>query len=171
MNDSVDPGVRVAIATPSSLAEGPMWVAKEQALWYVDIPACRLHRFVPATMANRRVFARFPPRSASGLEGYGDRPDGAAVDAEGCYWVAMYEGGCVLRFSPAGELLREVHLPALCPTMPCFAGPNLKTVYVTSASINRSTDELARLPHSGCVFAFEVDVPGLPTAFAAAISA
>ena len=83
----------------------------------------------------------------------------------------MYEGGRVLRFSPAGELLREVRVPALCPTMPCFGGPSLKTVYVTSASINRSSDELARWPHSGCVLAFEVDVPGLPTAFATAIAA
>jgi sugar lactone lactonase YvrE len=121
-------------------------------------------------MRRRRVFARFPPKPAAGLDGYGGRPDGAAVDAEGCYWVAMYEGGRVLRFSPGGELLREVRVPALCPTMPCFGGPSLQTVYVTSASIKRSAEELARLPHSGGVFAFDVDVPGLPTACAAALA-
>ncbi len=303
---AADPGLRVAVATPALLGEGPMWVAEGQALWYCDIPARRLHRFEPGcgrsshwdfhadigsgapcadgsfvlalrdglwrfdpatdrrtllaeppydgteqrfndgkadaagrfwvgsideprrparaalycfdegrlttrqqgitvsnglawspdqrtmywtdtsahtvwafdyelstgAMSRRRVFASFAAKPADGnLAGYGGRPDGAATDAEGCYWVAMYEGGRVLRFSPAGELLREVRLPALCPTMPCFGGPDLRTVFVTSASINRPAEELARLPYSGAVFAFEVDVPGLPTATAAALSA
>jgi len=53
--------------------------------------------------------------------------------------------------------------------MPCFGGPDLKTVYVTTASANRTAEELARLPHSGCVFAFDVEVPGLPVALAAPV--
>jgi sugar lactone lactonase YvrE len=129
----------------------------QHVVWAFDFDAAT------GAMSGRRVFARFPLKGASGLEGYGGRPDGAAVDAEGCYWVAMYEGGRVLRLSPAGERLREVRVPALCPTMPCFGGDDLKTVYVTSARINRDAAELHRLPDSGCVFAFDVDVPGLAT--------
>ena len=304
MSTPPDFAVRVAVAAPALLGEGPMWLPDQQALWYCDIPARRLHRFHPATnesrhwdfhtdvgsgapcadgsfvlalrdglwhfdprddrrtkiaeapydtsaqrfndgkcdaagrfwvgsideprrpahaalycfetgrleqrqdgimvsnglawspdgrtmywsdtgartvwafdfdmatgaMSGRRVFASFPPKPADGsLAGYGGRPDGATVDAEGCYWVAMYEGGRVLRFSPGGELLREVRIPALCTTMPCFGGPDLKTVYVTTASTNRTAEEIARLPQSGCVFAFDVDVAGLPVALAAPV--
>ena len=118
-------------------------------------------------MTSRRVFAQFAPRPEPGLAGYGGRPDGAAVDAEGCYWVAMYEGGRVLRLSPAGELLTEVHVPARCPTMPCFGDNDLKTVYVTSASLGRPAEEREEFPHAGCTFAFRVDVPGLPVRFTA----
>jgi sugar lactone lactonase YvrE len=97
-----------------------------------------------------------------GNGGYGGRPDGAAVDREGNYWVAMFEGGRVLQLSPGGELLGEWPLPALCPTMPCFGGADLKTLYVTTASLNRPPAELAALPDSGCVFAMQVQVAGLP---------
>lgn len=139
-----------------------MGLARDEALWLCDIAAHQLHRFLPATGELRG----WPfPTGVGSAAGYGGRPDGAAVDRS-CYWVAMYEGGCVLRYSPAGELLREVCVPALCPTMPRFGGPDLKTVYVTSASLHRPPEELARLPRSGRVFSFAVDVPGLPIAFA-----
>jgi sugar lactone lactonase YvrE len=74
----------------------------------------------------------------------------------------MYEGARVLRLSPAGELLAEVPIPARCPTMPCFGGADLKTVYVTSASLDRPAEERSEFPNAGCTFAFRVDVPGLP---------
>jgi sugar lactone lactonase YvrE len=90
------------------------------------------------------------------------RPDGAAVDAEGCYWAAMFEGQRLLRLSPDGELLREVRLPVRCATMPCFGGPQLKTIYITTARENRPAAELAEQPFAGCVLALDVDVPGLP---------
>jgi sugar lactone lactonase YvrE len=154
-----------------TVSNGLAWSPDGATMYWSDTTAHLVWAYdfdaVSGAMAARRVFARFPLKPAGGsLDGYGGRPDGAAVDAEGCYWVAMYEGGRVLRYSPAGELLREVRVPALCPTMPCFGGPDLKTVYVTSASLNRPREELARLPHSGCVFSFAVDVPGLPIAFA-----
>ena len=50
----------------------------------------------------------------------------------------------------------------MCPTMCAFGGPDLKTLFVTTARQNRDDDELARLPHSGGLFAMRVDVPGLP---------
>jgi sugar lactone lactonase YvrE len=113
--------------------------------------------------ANRRIFARFDPPAAHPPSGdYAGRPDGAAVDSEGCYWVAMFEGGRVLRYSPEGELLRTVHLPVRCPTMPCFGGADLRTLYVTTAREKRPADELAAMPWSGCVLQLRVDVPGLP---------
>lgn len=91
------------------------------------------------------------------------RPDGAAVDAEGCYWTALYEGGRVRRHAPDGRLLAEIALPARCPTMVAFGGPDLRTLFVTTARAGRPAEELNRLPLSGALFAVEVGVPGLPS--------
>ena len=76
---------------------------------------------------------RKPAGWLPGQPGYGGRPDGAAVDVEGNYWCAMYEGGRLLQLSPAGAVVRELATPFLCPTMPCFGGEDLRTLYVTSA--------------------------------------
>jgi sugar lactone lactonase YvrE len=119
------------------------------------------------TLSNSRVFASFPPkRPEQDLATYGGRPDGAAMDAQGCYWVAMFEGQRLLRLSPEGNVVREVTLPVRCPTMPAFGGPDLKTLYVTTARDNRPAAELVTQPFAGCVLALEVDVPGLPVNFA-----
>ena len=96
---------------------------------------------------------------------YGGRPDGAAVDVEGNYWSAQFEGARLLKFSPAGELLAEVPLPARCPTMPCFGGDDGRTLYVTTASNGRPVAEADHWPDNGRVLAARVDVPGLPVNF------
>lgn len=106
-----------------------------------------------------RVLRQFPTeRNAQ----YGGRPDGAAVDSEGNYWCAMYEGGRVLQLSPEGEILREVMMPVRCPTMMAFGGNDLRTLYITTVSSKRSPEELAACPQSGCLFSLRVEVPGLP---------
>ena len=119
------------------------------------------------TLSRRRVFAQFAPRGAQAPPAaYGGRPDGAAVDVEGAYWVAMFEGGRLLRLAPDGSVLRELTLPVRCPTMPCFGGPDLKTLYITTARHNRPAEELAATPWAGCVLALRVEVSGLPVNFA-----
>ena len=113
------------------------------------------------------MFAEFPLKEpGQDLSTYGGRPDGAAVDAEGAYWCAMFEGQRLLRLAPDGRLLQALPLPVRCPTMPCFGGPDLRTLYVTSARHNRPADELAAQPLAGCVLSLRVDVPGLPVHFA-----
>lgn len=94
--------------------------------------------------------------------GNGGRPDGAAFDAQGCYWSAQFDGGRVLRLSAAGEVLEEIQLPTRWPTMVAFGGADLRTLYITSSRENRSAEELQRYPLSGCVFAVRVAVPGNP---------
>jgi len=75
-------------------------------------------------LSNERVFADTRPD--------GSGPDGATVDAEGCLWVALVLAGRVARYAPDGRLLRIVELPVPYPTCPCFGGPQLDTLYVTS---------------------------------------
>lgn len=118
-------------------------------------------------LSGRRVFRAFAPRAdGAPLEAYGGRPDGAAVDSEGAYWVAMYEGQRLLRLSAGGQTLAEMALPVRCPTMPCFGGDDLKTLYLTTARDKRPADELAKQPWAGCVLSMRVEVAGLPVGFA-----
>ena len=154
-----------------TVSNGLAWSPNGRTMYWSDTKAHTIYAFdfEPATgdLANRRVFASFALREpGSSLERYGGRPDGAAVDVEGCYWVAMFEGQRLLRLAPSGEIVREVRLPVRCPTMPCFGGADLCTIYITTARQNRSTAELADQPLAGCVLAIDVDVPGLPVNFA-----
>ena len=121
------------------------------------------------SLSGRRVFASFPVKQAGqDLDTYGGRPDGAAVDQEGCYWVSMFEGGQVLRLAPDGSVRDRVVLPVRCPTMPCFGDADLRTLYITTARENRPAPELAQQPLAGCVLALRVDTPGLPVSYATA---
>jgi sugar lactone lactonase YvrE len=62
------------------------------------------------------------------------RPDGAAIDSDGCYWICGNDGGVLLRFTPDGVLDREIDLPMAKPSMCSFGGANLDTLLVTSIS-------------------------------------
>lgn len=148
-------------------ANGLAWSPDAHTVYWADTARHTVHAwdFEPAAnvMRRHRLFHRFADQSAPG--GYGGRPDGAAVDAQGHYWVAMYEGARVLRLSPAGEIVASLDVPARCPTMPCFGGADLRTLYLTTARHGRPDEELREFPQSGCVFALRVDVPGLPVSF------
>jgi len=154
-----------------TVSNGLAWSPDARTMYWADTKAHRVDALdfdvSDGSLSRRRVFAQFPVKTPDQpLAGYGGRPDGAAVDAQGGYWVAMFEGARLLRFAPDGTLSREVTLPVRCPTMPCFGGPDLKTLYVTTARENRPADELAREPLAGCVLQLRVEVPGLPANFA-----
>jgi sugar lactone lactonase YvrE len=154
-----------------TVSNGLAWSPNGRTMYWSDTKAHTIyaHDVEPAdgTLSNKRVYAQFAPRAdGQPLDAYGGRPDGAAVDVEGCYWVAMFEGQRLLRLTPEGDVAREVHLPVRCPTMPCFGGPDLKTLYITTAREKRPALELAEQPWAGCVLALDVDVPGLPVNFA-----
>ncbi|WP_422018035.1 SMP-30/gluconolactonase/LRE family protein [Roseateles sp.] len=158
-------GGAFAVQVPAlTTSNGLAWSPSGQRLHWSDTKAHRIYvaDFDAAAGVLRapRVFAEFKPRTAG--EPYGGRPDGAAMDADGHYWVAMFEGGCLLRIAPTGEVVRRVELPATCPTMPTFGGANLRTLFVTTSREKRPADELAREPWAGAVLRLRVDVPGLP---------
>jgi sugar lactone lactonase YvrE len=155
-----------------TVLNGLAWSPNGRTMHWSDTTTHTIYAadFDPAngTLSRQRVFASFPRRQpGQALDSYGGRPDGAAMDAEGCYWVAMFEGQRVLRLSSDGEVIREVVLPVRCPTMPCFGGAELKTLYITTARLNRPQAELLEQPLAGCVLALDLDVPGLPVNFAA----
>ena len=108
------------------------------------------------TLFNRRILHQFERGVGPGL----GRPDGGSFDAEGCYWVAMFDGWRVVRLSPQGELLRVVELPVQRPTMIAFGGDDGRTAFVTSATTGLDEAALEAQREAGGVFAFRVDVPG-----------
>jgi sugar lactone lactonase YvrE len=146
------------IVAGMTISNGLAFSPDGRTMYHTDTPTRVIHAYeydgASGVPANRRVFARFTQE--------GDRPDGGAVDRDGCYWSALYRGGRVVRLGPDGRVLAEFRLAAMCPTMCAFGGRDLRTLYVTSARQLREPDELSRLPHSGGIFAMRVDVPGLP---------
>ncbi len=157
---------------------GLAWSPDGRTTYWSDTPNHIVHAWDFDVQANalsaHRTFQQLPPKPAdwhwdaprtNGLPAYRGRPDGAAVDVQGNYYAAMFEGQRICKFAPDGRLLAEIPVPALCPTMPCLGGEDGKTLFVTTARYNRSAAELAAYPQSGCVFSTQVDVPGLPVNF------
>jgi sugar lactone lactonase YvrE len=89
-------------------------------------------------------------------------PDGAVVDSEGYLWNAKWGGSCVVRHAPDGSVDRIIEVPVSQVTCPAFGGPDLKTLYLTSAAKNLSAEQLATEKVAGGVFAIELDVAGQP---------
>lgn len=146
---------------------GAAFTADGTQFAHTDTPshAVRLYDCDPATgtLSNRRIVHQFERGVGPGL----GRPDGGSFDAEGCYWTAMFDGWRVVRLSPDGEILRDIALPVQRPTMMAFGGDDGCTAFVTTARAGLSAAELAAQPGAGGVFAFKVDVPGVPEWLAA----
>jgi sugar lactone lactonase YvrE len=164
-------GALERVAGDITVSNGLAWSPDGRTMYWSDTTAHSIYAFdfdgTDGSLSRRRTFASFPGKPADGnIAAYGGRPDGAAVDIEGAYWVAMFEGRRLLRLAPDGSLLQSVPLPVRCPTMPCFGGPDLRTLFITTARQNRPEAELAAEPDAGCVLSMRVDVPGLPVNFA-----
>ena len=103
--------------------------------------------------AGRRSFVQWDEN-----DGY---PDGMTVDAEGCLWLAFWDGWCVRRVSPEGERLSEWRVPVARPTSVAFGGPALDRLFVTSASIGLDAEALDKQPNAGGLFMFDVGTTGI----------
>lgn len=125
---------------------------------FADTPANEIYAFdyddAAKTVANRRTIV-------SGFER--GLPDGSCMDAEDTLWNCRVVGGAaVARFSPEGELLKLVELPVTWPTSCTFGGPNLSTLYVTSARFTMTPEHLAANPLEGSLLAIDDAGTGIP---------
>lgn len=147
----------LAVTVSNGLAFSP----DNRTLYHADTTAhcIRAYDFDlrSGTVGAQRLFRQFDPTRGPG---YAGRPDGAAVDSDGNYWVAMYEGGRVLKLSPKGDLLDEFLLPVMCPTMVAFGGADMRTLFITTVRAKRPAEEVIRYPASGKVLQMRVDVDG-----------
>lgn len=140
-----------------AITNGPALSPDGRILYWIDtlerrIEACDVAE--DGSLGPSRSFARTAEEDGN--------PDGPTVDSEGCVWVGMYGGWQALRFSPAGELIERVRFPVANITKLAFGGPDLKTVYATTARHLLTPEALERQPQAGDLFAFQVDVPGVP---------
>lgn len=149
--------IRQGLVGGISISNALAWSPDGATMYHADTPTSCVYAYdydvKAGTIANRRLFLD--------LRETAERPDGATVDSAGNYWVAFYGAAKVVQFSAAGNRLREVHLPVKAPTMPCFGGPDMKTLFITTARQKHTDDELKKMPLAGGIFSVRVDVPGL----------
>jgi sugar lactone lactonase YvrE len=148
------------IARGFDICNGLGWNAEGTIFYLADSGARVIYAYdfdlEKGEIGNRREFARFEQEEGN--------PDGLAVDAEGGIWCAMWDGWEIRRYRPDGTLDRRVPVPVPRPTSCAFGGPDLSTLYITSARIRLSATQLATAPLSGSIFALPVSVPGVPVA-------
>lgn len=147
------------VAAEAVIGNGLAWSPDHRTLYFTDTEAGVVRRFDfdpgAGAISNPRVLASFAPE--------GGKPDGAAVDAEGGYWCALYGGGRVVRLDPDhGRVEREIALPLSQPTMCAFGGPELDALYITSASAGLDPEARRREPLAGGLFRCRPGPRGLP---------
>ncbi|MGN7292843.1 SMP-30/gluconolactonase/LRE family protein [Rhizobium sp. SAFR-030] len=134
-------------------SNGLAWSADGKTMFHSDSSGQFLQSFsfVPESGALG------PPRRLTDFTNLEGRPDGGATDVDGFYWSAGVLDGKLNRLSPEGEIIEVYQMPVSGPTMPCFGGPDLKTLYLSTLS--RTVDGVEE---HGSILAFDVDVPGVP---------
>ncbi len=147
-------GVATRMLKDLYVSNGLAWSPDGQTLYHSDSRGPYVQAFDFDIQSGR---ISNPRRIITLDEGRG-LPDGAAIDAEGYYWSAGVSAGVLNRISPKGDIVDIVNLPVPAPTMPCFGGTDLRTLFVTSLTRNRPEGHRA-----GTLISFRTEVPGLPT--------
>lgn len=141
-----------------SLPNGLAWTSQGDELLFVDSVARTLYRAPYSANGNAlqklSVFARTPEELG--------RPDGLALDVEGNLWVCQFNGSCVLQYDRHGVLLQALPMPVPRPTSCCFGGPDMRTLYITTAKFGMSAAEQADYPAAGNIYSIRLPVPGRP---------
>ncbi len=150
--------------TGFTVANGLGWSPDNKRMYFTDSIRHTIYVYdfdlLSGSISNRRNFVTLSAGDGT--------PDGLTVDQEGCLWVAVWDAWRISRYSPSGEELLRIRMPVPRPTSCCFGGPDLDTLYVTSASVRLNEDALRAAPLSGSLFAIRIPgVRGLPeTTFA-----
>jgi sugar lactone lactonase YvrE len=161
----LDPGGRMnPIIKNVTVSNGLGWSPDGSRMYYADSPLRRVDVFDydPAT---GEAFARRAFADLSAAEGV---PDGLTVDADGCVWVAMWGGSALRRFTPDGQPDAVLPVPVSQPTSCAFGGPGLADLYITTARVGLTEDELAAQPLAGRLLHARPGPVGLPSTTAKA---
>jgi sugar lactone lactonase YvrE len=141
-----------------TISNGIGWSPDGYTMYYVDSPTQRLDRFTYSPdeggISNRQQLVEVPHAAGS--------PDGLAVDADGCIWVAVWFSSRLHRYTPDGKLDAVVDLPVSQPSSCAFGGPDLDVLYVTTARLGMTPQQLHSQPLAGGIFAVDTGVSGLP---------
>jgi sugar lactone lactonase YvrE len=159
-NGSCSPGIG-SFLTPN----GPVFSLDGSTLYLADTRKSLIYAYdyelASGSLGEARVFAD--------LGAFPGGPDGATLDAEGYLWSAQWDGGCLLRFDPDGNIDRIVTVPVSKPTSCCFGGPEYGQLFVTTATRGLSEERRRAEPLAGRVMVLDVGVRGFaPARFGAA---
>lgn len=139
-------------------SNGLAWSADGKTMYHSDSRLGTIHCYhydlSTGELSQKRIFAKQSKQSG--------RPDGGATDLAGNYWSAGITAGTLNCWSPDGQLKQQIVMPCSAPTMPCFGGDDMKTLYVTSLTKGQAADRLSAKPLSGGLFVLRVDIPGVP---------
>jgi sugar lactone lactonase YvrE len=153
----LDPdGTLEEVLSGVTISNGIDWDPSGRWCYYVDSPERRVDRF--AFDAERGQLGE--RTTAVDLADVPGMPDGLTVDADGCIWVAIWDGGQVRRHAPDGRLLAVVELPLDRPTSCAFGGPALDRLYVTTSRFRLTADQLSAQPHAGKLFCLDPGTAG-----------
>jgi sugar lactone lactonase YvrE len=149
----LDPDLSVRVVLDQvSVSNGLDWSPDGSQVYYVDSSTRTIARFDAEDWSHPTTFARLQQN-----EGF---PDGLTVDTEGCVWLAVWDGAQVRRYAPDGRIDRVIDVPAPRVTSCGFGGPQMTTLFVTTARVGLSPEQLERFPLSGSLFAIDAGVPG-----------
>ena len=151
----LDLGELHAMPAKAIVTNGPAVTADARRLYFVDSARRRIWRYAIGdgpSIASPELFLQ--------LDEADGHPDGVVLDSEDCLWVALWDGWGVRRYAPDGTLLLHVDLPCQRVTKIAFGGPDLCTVFVTTARIGLNQTQLAQQPLAGGLFAFYAPVAG-----------
>lgn len=140
------------------ISNGMGWSPDDATFYFTDsgVGTIWAHDFDldTGTLGPARVFAK--------IEKHEGVPDGLTVDAEGYLWTTLWDGWAVRRYAPDGRIDRQIPLPVPRPTSCTFGGPDLTTLFITTARIRLSAAQLEEAPQSGSILALRAGVRGLP---------
>ncbi|MEK7474608.1 MAG: SMP-30/gluconolactonase/LRE family protein [Candidatus Coatesbacteria bacterium] len=140
-------------------SNGIAWSLDRKTMYYIDTPTGYVEAWdyddATGAIAKRRVCIRIPKENGS--------PDGCTLDADGNLWVAHWGGSNVTCYDPrTGKALHQIRVPASLVTSVAFGGPDLDILYITTARVGLSDEELKKQPLAGGLFKCKPGVKGIP---------
>lgn len=141
-----------------TISNGIVWTKDDSTMYYIDTPTGRIQAFdydvATATISNERTAVVIGAK-----DGY---PDGMTIDANDNLWVGLWDGNAVANYNPRnGELIKKILVPANNVTSCAFGGPNLDQLYITTASVDMTPEEIAMYPLAGSLFIAKPGVKGV----------
>jgi len=156
----LDPSGNIHLEEPDvTTSNGIVWTEDHKTMYYIDSPTRVVTAFdydkESGSISNGKIVIRVPDEMGV--------PDGMTIDSKGQLWIAHWGEGAVVCWCPTtGEKMQEIKVAASHTTSCAFGGADMKTLYITTARVGLSDEQLENEPHAGGLFVFETDVVGLP---------